>query len=194
MNVYYLAPPQTNLVERLSNPFGGSHRVAVRGGEWYAARLQALQHAAGVGVGVALVMVGHARVLHARSLGNAGRADPTPTTKEDQHGLLLYLARLLAQHAGVVLVPPLAALPRVPMHGGDFMATLPSVAAYRVKAALQSAEPDGPGLEQTICASGYRAMTLGDYFHDLYGSPVLQSSGTSRQWKQAHSDSMKELL
>ena len=197
MNVYYLAPRDTNLVHQLSNPWGTSHRVQVRGGaDWYAARLRALQHAAAAGARHALVVCGHAQPLHLRHPD--GRRDSAPVATrldpDGDHGLLLYLERLLRQYAGAVLLAPYAPHPGTHPAMEDFYPVLPSVAAYSVPAALASADADGPGLEYDLCRKGYRVITLMEYVVQLYGDPTLDTTGSRTLWQRANHNALKEHL
>lgn len=196
MNVYYLCPANTAIVHPMDNCLGTSHRVKVRGAaDWYAARLRALQHAAEAGARHALVVCGHAepvQVVHPD-----GRRDSRPQAAslgaEGDHGLLLYLQRLLRQHAGAVLLGPLGAMGQLRAME-DFHPVLPSVAAYLVAAALGSAEADGPGLELDLCQHGYRVITLGDYLCRVYGDPTLDTTGTTTSWRRANANALKGLL
>lgn len=186
VNVYYLG---ADVRHRLSNPWGTSHRI---GGDPYAARLRALQHAAQAGARHAVVMQAEAEVLRVV----AGPAGPTPLRSqrpELAHGLLLYAARLLDQHAAAVLLPRPGLLP---LSGGDYFPTIPTVSVYRVRQALATGRVDQPDLEFNLCKMGHRVITLGDYaWHLPRGvQPRLDCTGTTATWKRAYEQAIGKTL
>lgn len=196
MNVYYLAPRNTQIVYQLSNCLGTSHRVAVNGAaDWYVARLRALQHAADAGARHALIVCGHAQPLQVQHPD--GRRDNPPQAaplgEYGDHGLLLYLQRLLRQHAGAVLLGPVGHMGKTKAIE-DFLPVLPMVSAYSVPAALSTEDADGPGLEESLCRSGYRVLTLGDYLFQLYGPPTMDTTGSRATWERANRNALKEYL
>lgn len=197
MNIYYLLRKGQDPARELHNPYGTSHIVRVTSTH-YEARTRALAHAAAAGVRRCLVVAGQAdpRLViwpsqaTSRSLALASVVD---AADRHDHGLLLYMGRMLRQHAAAVIVPPVSALPQMRRGWEENLPLMPVVCGYRVASAV-SVEHDGPSLEYNLVSTGHRVVALSDYGHRTTAAPVLDTYGTQTKWKQAYERTQKTLF
>lgn len=200
MDIYYLLPPKAHPAREISNPYSGSHVVRVQGPDYYGARANALRHADEQGERYAFICVGHCspvKVLR-RDWAKHGyppyrppiNLDPTPN---NDHGILGYVNRLLEQHAGAVLLPPLGAVAQVRDSWDVVVPCTPMVVGYNVKAALR-ASPETPSLEYNLIKDGYRVITLGDCAYVQFGPTVMDTYGTASKWKDAYEKALQPFL
>lgn len=194
MDIYYLCFRGARPAHVLSNPLGASRSVVVRGAaDWYAARARAFEHAAAAGSRFVMVVTGLSTAFKARR-DAAGAVHACPRTPYTDHALVLYVARLLRQHVGAVLVPPGGALRQIPACGVDLLPTMPVCAGYRTAAVMEN-DYTGPGLEFGMVSSGYLTTTLGDFGVLPFHPPgVLDTYGTHTKWKQAHEKALRPFL
>ena len=196
MNTYYLRNPKEEPIHVLDNPYGSSHCITVKGGDWYEARLRAFDHAATTGARHCLIVVGHCVPQQVGS-GSGERSLATLTaytpSNHTDHGLLVYLRRLLGQYAGAVQVPPVGVLPQLPRGWAEQVPVIPMVSAYSV-AAVKSIDASGPTLGYNLVSTGYRVLTLGDYGFTQHGPVVLDEWGTAKKWKQSYEQCLKSFL
>lgn len=188
MNTYLLLPPGGTYRGGFSNPLGPVHISRVKGGDYYNARARAVQHAIATGARRLLVVVGHARLVCA-PLGGAQYV----AGGLHQHGLCLYVDRLLREQAGAVLVPPLSAVKQVPPGWGLRMPVPPMVAAYSVSA-VGCHNPAEPSLGYNLCKDGYRVLTLADYAYEQHGPTVLDEYGSATKWNRAYEQAIRAFL
>lgn len=180
IDIAYLCPPGESPVRRLSNPYGSSTVVRVRGGDWHAARAQALQQAQGDAM---LVLAGHCRPRCVRGGAQA----------HAEHGLLLYLGRLLGEVCASVYVPPVGALQGLRAGWAELQPGHAMCAAYRPEVALR-ADPARPGLGLRLAALGCLSVTLSDYVYEQFGPTVLEEAGTRASWRKAHVRAHQEFI
>lgn len=188
MNTYILLPPGGTYRDGFSNPLGPVHTVRVKSNDYYDARSRAMHHAALSGARHLLVLVGHCRLAWAPHRGTPG-----PANTNHQHGLCLYAQRLLRDHAGAVLVPPVSAVKQVPPGWGVHLPVPPMVAAYSV-AAVMHHDTAAPNLGYNLCKDGFRVFTLGDFCYTQFGPTVLDEYGTHTKWKRAYDQAIEAFL
>lgn len=189
MQLYYLTPPGEKIVHRLDNQWGASVSVTVHGGDYYAARHKALQHAIEHGLN-AMIVVNTCQLL-ARDR-NTPCTYFAPLGDFGAHGLLLYLCRLFNRFAHVY-VPPVSALAGIPLCGVDCTPTIPMVAAYRVDSLINVDTSKSFG--QDLCAQGYDSYTLGDYFYqDIAGKPQLEEYGSTSTWRKKYAQAITAMV
>lgn len=195
MDIYYLCRAGTTPAHPLSNPIGGSFTVQVRGGtDWYAARARALEAAAAKGRRFVLVVAGHCTLAPVRLVKRSPvrLAVHAPTQRTD-NALMLYMARLLEQHAGAVVVPPVAAVGNLPAGWAEQVPVTPLAVAYRLEAAL-TGDYTGPRLEYSMVSRGYRIITLSDYgARGRDDACPLDTYGTTTQWNRAYEQALEAL-
>jgi hypothetical protein len=189
MHIYYLTPAGEKVMRILDNQWGGSSKVTVRAGDYYAAREKALTHALENGHN-AMIVCNSCQLL-ARDR-NPPRTALTPLGEFGEHGLLLYVCRLFNRFAHVY-VPPVSALAGIPLSGVDCTPTIPMVAAYRVDALVHVDLSKSFG--QDLCAKGYDSYTLGDYFYqDIAGKPQLDEYGSTSTWRKKYAQALATLV
>lgn len=188
MNTYLLLPPGGMYRGGFSNPLGPVHTLRVKGDDYYEARGRAVQHAVATGANYLLLVVGHCRLTWTPRQGQ-----PQPAGDTHQHGLCLYLRRLLREQAGAVLVPPLGAAKQVPPGWGLHMPVPPMVAAYSVAAVMRH-DPTEPSLGYNLCKDGFRVLTLADYAYEQNGPTVLDEYGSTTKWKRAYDQAIEAFL
>lgn len=194
MNIYYLCLPGVAPKHVLN---GGVNRVVrVCGGDWYAARAQALQHALEDGARTCMVVGGHCSITRVFRQDPTGRtadrgAWPSGVSAHEDNHLLNYLERILREVAAGVLVPPQAAIRNIPWEGSYHLPVPPMVAAYNLSA-IQSVRFTDASLGHWLCQSGFRLWTLGDFAYT--GAPTLDEYGTAARWRNAYENALKEFL
>lgn len=164
------------------SPVWNAHRVWLKPGrpDWYEARSRAFTHAREQGythVGIVCSTV----QLFRRAHGN----EPMLQAPNDQHGMWLYLNRLVKRY-GHVYVPPLRWARQMESYGEVLAPTIPLVAAYQM--AGVDAVHDGVGslLGTNLCAKGYDSFTVGDYFHFDLAKIELDEYGSAATWRRAY--------
>lgn len=177
-HLYVLAPKGTQIVEDPA-PVHGASRVAVTGDDWYGARGQALRHALGARVDVALVLCGQVQLYWRPHDGQPMRANTNHL-----HGLWYYLERLAARW-GHVYVPPLGMAEQCGPRRWRNRPVLPMVAAYNLKDLQAIDDWDGP-LGQALCDAGRDSFTLWDFFYYSFGPNVLHETGSPKTWRDGY--------
>lgn len=181
IDVYYLTPEGGKPVHVLDNPYGASRVVTVRGGDYTRAKAKALEHAQDK----CLIVVAHCQPMRC-----AAQGVPRPHSTYDDHGLLLYLERILNDYAGAVVLPHVSELPFM-VRGWEYnVPRAPMMAAYSAQAVRGLPVP----LEYNLVKKGYRVVTTGDYAYDQYGPTVLHPYGTKEQWNHAHEKTLEILF
>ena len=191
MNVYYLCEPGKDPVWELDNPWGASHVVRVRDGDYYGARGRALQHAGGCGVCRALVVAGQCQLVGVNRVG--GAVDVTAAHPYTDHALLLYAERILRELAGAVYVEHTSTVGEVPRGWAEHRPGIPMVAAYSVnKVTLEHGGDKDLGLR--LCEHGFRTVTLSDFAYALFGDSAMREQGTQKLWKRTHEKATQTLF
>jgi hypothetical protein len=201
MRIYYLTPRGHNIVHKLDTAgLGGmaSHAVYVEGGDWYAARAKAFQHAAHAGERQCLIVVGHCAPFQVHRTQDNGKrmvpkVVPVAPHPYSDHALVLYVSRMLRQHVGAVLVPPLGAVAQIPTGWARQTPVIPMVAAYTV-AAVMSVDHTTSALGYNLSKAGFRVVTLGDYAFEQKGPTVLDEYGTKTKWEKAYDEATRAFL
>lgn len=185
MHIYVLVEDEGNLVEKISPVWGASKLKFT--GDWYRARADCFQHAMEHSH-TGICIVSHAVELYRRPHGGV----PQRMTSREQHGLWLYLDRLLRRY-GHAYVPPLA-WARNKQHDYFNSPTIPLVAAYQVRALQDIKCKHEWSVGWRLCAAGYDSFTLNDYFHNNLGSAGLDEFGTARQWRNDYERAIAGLI
>lgn len=197
MNIYYLCAAGQSRPLRVLDHTNG-RVVRVRGGDWYAARAAAFDHALESGAHQCMIVAGHCKTYRVFRQDPTGRTLhkgtwPTEPSVEEDHHLINHTSRLLRECAGAVLVPPGRALDSIPWEGAYHLPTVPHVAAYSL-AALQAVDHTDSRLGYNLSCAGFRVWTLGDFAHTAYGPNVLDEYGSATKWRKVHEEALAEYL
>lgn len=174
--IVQLVPRGTNAVEEIS-PIGDFKQIIVND-NWDAIRDRLFQ-ACCVGGRTSVIFVnGHVELYEKRLQADK----PSRITPNGQHGLWLYMSRLLKRyghvyvpHIGVTAFDP--AYFNVPADG--------MVVGYQIKALQSLPNLDGP-IGRQLCRNGYDSFTVGDYFYYPMGEEVFEEVGTHASWEAAY--------
>lgn len=179
-----LLPSNTKAVETLS-PVGAHKVVPVILNDWYWTRQNILDECCRSGQRTVIFVHGHAELYERRHGGRPSRITPF-----GQHGLWLYMNRLL-QRFGHVYVPHIGRANKPAQHYN--VPCEATVVGYQV-AALQKVDTwDGP-LGQKLCSNGYDSFTVNDYFYHCIGSEPFREPGTHESWNRAFVESYQHIL
>lgn len=183
MHMYLLQAENEQVVEDFS-PIWGLSRVWVRGGKWYDARAKAIQHAVDNGYGGICVVTNTVQLYRKPHWNGRGEeVKPYLPTKENKHGLWVYLNRLLCRY-GHVYVPSLGWASH--KFEQECNPPIPLVAAYRTTALQELDNTDIP-FGKLLCGKGYDSFTINDYYyHDLGNKVTLDEPGSMTTWRNAY--------
>lgn len=186
MHIYVLLEDGGKLVEKI-HPVWGASKLKFTG-DWYQARADCFEHALDNGH-TGICIVSHAVQLYRRPHGGVPQHIPGDN---EQHGLWLYLDRLLRRY-GHVYVPPLA-WSKNKQHEYFNSPTIPLVAAYQTRA-LQAIEPwNNPAIGFALCGSGYDSFTVSDYFYHNLGKNRMDDVGTASAWRKTYESAIARHL
>lgn len=179
-----LLPQGTNEAEEL-HPMWGMKVMKVVNDDWDSARDAVIRACCMTGRKSVIFVHGHAELYEKRH-----STVPFRITRHGQHGLWLYMDRLL-QRFGHVYVPPLTEANDLPhYHNSPCKAT---VVGYQLAALQRIKTWDGPlGLQ--LCEAGYDSFTVRDYFYYCRGHEAFVETGTRQEWERAFMMSYKPLL
>lgn len=174
--IVQLVPEGTNVIEDIS-PIGDFKQIEIND-NWEVVRDRVFR-AACIGGRTSVIFVnGHVGLHQMRH----GETKPTRLTDKGQHGLWLYMSRLLKRY-GHVYVPHINTTAF--KHQYFNSPTDGMVVGYQIKA-LQSLENlDGP-IGRQLCRNGYDSFTVGDYFYYPMGEEVFEEVGTHASWEAAY--------
>lgn len=196
-HLYVLTKPEHNVVEQYHTIWGGS-RVPVPDGDWYAARARCFHHAQEAGHEKIIMVVGTVKLFHRAYWSGKGECThPVRADEYTQHGLWLYLDRLL-QRYGHVYVPPLSSCwawqVRAKKQWNYWCSpTIPMVAAYQVDAVAELHDRTIPWGDQ-LCAAGYDSFTIDDYFFHNLGDTVYDERGSATTWRIAYERAINRFI
>jgi hypothetical protein len=172
-----LVPRGTNVVEEIS-PVGDFKQVIVDD-NWEVIRDRVFRACCIGGRRSVIFINGHVELYEKRH--QADKA--TWISTNGQHGLWLYMGRLL-QRFGHVYVPPLIRTD-YPEHEYYNAPANGMVVGYQIAALQSLPNLDGP-LGRQLCRNGYDSFTVGDYFYYPMGEEVFKEVGTHASWQAAY--------
>ena len=174
--IVQLVPEGTNVIEYIS-PIGDFKQIEIND-DWERVRDRVFR-AACIGGRTSVIFVnGHVELYQM-----AHQAEmPSRITDNGQHGLWLYMGRLLKRY-GHVYVPHLRNAGDEPSYFNQ--PTNGMVVGYQIKALQSLPTLDGP-LGRQLCRNGYDSFTVGDYFYYPMGDEVFEEVGTHASWEAAY--------
>ena len=174
-----LVPDGTNVVEEISPVQGMDFKQVIVDENWEAVRDRVFRACCIGGRRSVIFVNGHVELYEKRH-----STEPSRITENGQHGLWLYMSRLLKRfgHAYVPHLstdgPSLSYRPyNCPANG--------MVVGYQIAALQSLPNLDGP-LGRQLCRNGYDSFTVGDYFYYPMGEEVFKEIGTHASWQAAY--------
>lgn len=173
-----LVPRGTNIIEEIS-PVGDFKQVMVDD-NWEVVRDRIFRACCIGGRRSVIFVNGHVELYQMPHCADK----PSRITENGQHGLWLYMGRLLKRF-GHVYVSTLAnsRTPRENRYYNHPSAGM--VVGYQVAALQSLPNLDGP-LGRQLCRNGYDSFTVGDYFYYPMGEEVFKEVGTHASWQAAY--------
>lgn len=182
--IFQLVPQGTKTVEVI-HPMGTYKYVEIND-DWDETRRRLYAEAFKAGTR-SIILINGGVELYEKRYSNE---QPSRITENGQHGLWIYMARLL-QRYGHVYVPHLKTHndPHEYFNNPcDGMVVGYQTAALHKVRALS----DGP-IGRQLCRGGYDSFTVSDYFYYPLGKEVFKESGTRAQWTDAYLKSLDEI-
>ena len=174
--IVQLVPEGTNIIEEIS-PIGDFKQIMVND-NWEEVR-DRIFRACCIGGRKSVIFVnGHVELYGRRHQ----QEKPSRLTENGQHGLWLYMGRLLNRF-GHVYVPHLEEWGETSCFYNDPANGM--VVGYQIKALQSLPNLDGP-LGRQLCRNGYDSFTVGDYFYYPMGEEVFKEVGTRASWQAAY--------
>jgi hypothetical protein len=179
--IFQLVPRGTKAVEKIS-PVGRCVQIRVDD-DWEYTRSK-IQHAAiATGSRSFILVNGNVELFEKRH----GDAQASRLTERNQHGLWLYMERLLKRY-GHVYVPHLS----TPFMTNFNYPTNGMVVGYQTAALQKLDDLYGP-IGRQLCRAGYDSFTVSDYFYYPLGDEVFKEVGTHATWQAAYLRSFDDI-
>lgn len=173
-----VVPKGTKAVEKIS-PIGDFKTLEVENDNWEVVR-DRVYRACLIGQRRSVIIInGHVELYEKRHQWE----NPARITEHGQHGLLLYMGRLLRRY-GHVYVPHLSTKDNG-THEYFNNPTNAMVVGYQVAALETLPTLSGP-LGRQLCRNGYDSFTVSDYFYFPMGKEVFEELGTHASWQAAY--------
>ncbi|MFM7008694.1 MAG: hypothetical protein ACKO0Z_05090 [Betaproteobacteria bacterium] len=181
--VFQLTPRGTKAVETIS-PIGRCVRMVIDD-DWDYTRAKIHHAALATGARSVILVNGNVELYEKRFGGER----PSRINDNGQHGLWLYMGRLLRRY-GHVYVP----------HMKTWQETHPyfncpsdgMVVGYQTAALQKLGDLYGP-LGRQLCREGYDSFTVSDYFYYPLGEEVFKEVGTHATWQAAYLRSFEDI-
>jgi hypothetical protein len=183
--IVQLLPHGTKAVEVIS-PIGDFKTAHIVDDNWEEVRERIFMACCMAGRRSVIFINGHCELYEKRL-----STEPSRITQFGQHGLWVYMNRLLKRF-GHVYVPPLFEWRDEPKHYYN-CPTDGMVVGYQLAAIQKLDEWYGP-LGQRLCAAGYDSFTIRDFFYRQLGPGQFPETGTHTSWSKAFIDSYKHIL
>lgn len=190
LHVYVLTPEKHQIVETYHTLWGASRVVVRNQHDWYDARARCIQHAITNEFDKIVVVAGTVELYHRPHWNGLGEESVAARMSDNgQHGMWLYLNRLLNRYSHVYVPPLSACLSWKAMRTRPWPyinnPVIPMVAGYRVDALTQMTDHTLP-IGQRMCGMGYDSLTVNDYFFHNHGPTHYDEAGTVTSWSKSY--------